>query len=51
MIVESLQKGAIRETYVNQVKAVNRALGLEPKEQDRRKWRLPAVRTSGSPRC
>jgi ribosome-associated toxin RatA of RatAB toxin-antitoxin module len=28
--VESLQKGALRETYVTQIKAVNRALGLEP---------------------
>jgi uncharacterized protein YndB with AHSA1/START domain len=32
MIVESLQKGALRENYATQVKAANRALGLEPKE-------------------
>lgn len=30
MIVESLQKGALRETYLTQVRAVNRALGLTP---------------------
>lgn len=29
MLVESLQKGALRETYVIQVRAVNKALGLE----------------------
>lgn len=29
MIVESLQKGALRETFVTQVKVVNRALGLD----------------------
>lgn len=29
-IVEALQKGAIRETYVTSVRAVNRALGLAP---------------------
>jgi hypothetical protein len=28
MIVESLQKGALRETYLTQIRAVNRALGL-----------------------
>jgi ligand-binding SRPBCC domain-containing protein len=30
MLVESLQKGAIRETYLTQVRALNRALGLTP---------------------
>jgi hypothetical protein len=30
LIVDSLQKGALREQYVTQVRAVNRALGLEP---------------------
>lgn len=30
MIVESLQKGAIKETYITQIRAVNTALGLEP---------------------
>ncbi len=29
LIVESLQKGALRETYVRQVQLVNKALGLE----------------------
>lgn len=29
MIVESLQKGAIKETYITQIRAVNRALGIE----------------------
>jgi ligand-binding SRPBCC domain-containing protein len=29
MIVESLQKGAIKETYITQIRAVNKALGLE----------------------
>jgi len=33
--VESVQKGALRETYVTQVRAVNRALGLTPGEQKR----------------
>ena len=33
--VESVQKGALRETYVTQVRAVNRALGLAPGEQKR----------------
>jgi hypothetical protein len=28
MIVEALQKGALRETFITQVRAVNRALGL-----------------------
>ena len=32
MLVESLQKGAIRETYLTQVRALNRALGLAPAE-------------------
>ena len=31
--VESVQKGALRETYVTQVRAVNRALGLTPGDQ------------------
>jgi hypothetical protein len=31
LIVESLQKGALRETFATQVRAVNRALGLAPK--------------------
>jgi len=30
MLVESLQKGALRETYLTQVRAVNRRLGLVP---------------------
>lgn len=30
MLVDSLQKGALRETYSIQIRAVNRALGLEP---------------------
>lgn len=29
MLVESLQKGALRETYVTQIKIANKALGLE----------------------
>lgn len=29
MLVESLQKGALRETYIIQVRAMNKALGLE----------------------
>ena len=33
--VESVQKGALRETYVTQVRAVNRALGLTPGDQKR----------------
>jgi ligand-binding SRPBCC domain-containing protein len=28
MIVESLQKGAIKETYITQIRAVNKALGI-----------------------
>jgi Polyketide cyclase / dehydrase and lipid transport len=30
LLVESLQKGALRETFLTQVRAVNRALGLAP---------------------
>lgn len=30
MLVESLQKGALRETFAIQVRAINRALGLAP---------------------
>jgi hypothetical protein len=30
MLVESLQKGALRESYINQVRSANRALGLTP---------------------
>jgi hypothetical protein len=30
MLVEALQKGALRETYLTQVRAANRALGLAP---------------------
>lgn len=30
MLVESLQKGALRETYIRQVRIVNKALGLSP---------------------
>src|SRR6266850_716943 len=30
LLVDSLQKGALRETYITQVRAVNRALGLAP---------------------
>jgi hypothetical protein len=33
MLVESLQKGALREQYLITVRAVNRALGLEPAPQ------------------
>ena len=29
-LVEALQKGALRETYITQVRAVERALGLSP---------------------
>ena len=29
MLVDSLQKGALRETYVRQVQMVNKALGLD----------------------
>jgi hypothetical protein len=32
MLVESLQKGALRETYVTQVKIANKALGLDTKD-------------------
>ena len=35
MLVESLQKGALRETYLTQVRAVNRALGLAPTPEKR----------------
>jgi hypothetical protein len=35
MIVEALQKGAIRETFVTQVRAVNRGLGLAPASEKR----------------
>ena len=31
--VESVQKGALRETYVTQVRAVNRALGVAPEQK------------------
>src|SRR3989454_11808417 len=34
-LVEALQKGAIRETYITQVRAVNRALGLAPMPEKR----------------
>jgi ligand-binding SRPBCC domain-containing protein len=30
MLVDSLQKGALRETYITQVRVVNKMLGLEP---------------------
>jgi hypothetical protein len=33
LIVESLQKGALRETFATQVRAVNRALGLVAKDE------------------
>jgi len=33
MLVESLQKGALRETYLTQVRAANRALGLAPADE------------------
>lgn len=33
LIVESLQKGALRETFATQVRAVNRALGLDAKDE------------------
>ena len=33
--VESVQKGALRETHVTQIRAVNRALGLTPADQKR----------------
>jgi hypothetical protein len=32
LIVESLQKGALRETYITQVRLVNKALGIESKD-------------------
>jgi len=35
LIVESLQKGALRETYATQIRAVNRALGLAKPEEKR----------------
>ena len=35
LLVESLQKGALRETYATQVRAVNRALGLAKPEEKR----------------
>jgi hypothetical protein len=35
MLVEALQKGALRETYLTQVRAVNRALGLAPMPEKR----------------
>jgi hypothetical protein len=35
MLVDSLQKGALRETYLTQVRAVNRALGLAPTPEKR----------------
>jgi hypothetical protein len=35
MLVESLQKGALRETYVNQIRAANRTLGLTPAPEQR----------------
>lgn len=35
LIVESLQKGAIRENFVTQVRATNRALGLEPQGEQK----------------
>jgi len=35
LLVESLQKGALRETYATQVRAVNRALGLAPLPEKR----------------
>ena len=34
-LVEALQKGAIRETYITQVRAANRALGLAPMPEKR----------------
>jgi|SRR5581483_7809087 len=36
MLVEALQKGALRETYLTQVRAVNRALGLAPTAEARK---------------
>ena len=35
LLVDSLQKGALRETYLTQVRAVNRALGLAPAPEKR----------------
>jgi hypothetical protein len=35
MIVEALQRGALRETFITQVRAVNRALGLAPAPEKR----------------
>jgi hypothetical protein len=32
LIVESLQKGALRETYITQVRIVNKALGIESED-------------------
>jgi len=34
-LVEALQKGALRETYVTQIRAANRALGLAPAPEKR----------------
>jgi hypothetical protein len=36
MLVESLQKGALREGYINQVRATNHALGLTPAPDQQR---------------
>jgi hypothetical protein len=33
MLVESLQKGALRETYLIQVRAANKALGIAPADE------------------
>jgi polyketide cyclase/dehydrase/lipid transport protein len=35
LIVDALQKGALRETYATQIRAVNRALGLAPAPEKR----------------
>ena len=35
MLVDSLQKGALREAFITQVRAVNRALGLAPMPEKR----------------
>jgi hypothetical protein len=36
MLVESLQKGALRETYLNQIRAANNKLGVKPPGADQK---------------
>ena len=35
-MLDSLQRGALRETYITQVRIVNKTLGLEPEEKPKR---------------